>query len=60
VICQRCNWFFPGDCTCPRDPETIRQQWIEVEARHRAAVELAVQHERWRRMRADRAERRAA
>lgn len=60
MICPRCNWYVPDDCTCRVDRMTRRQLWLAVEARHRAAVKLARFNDHRRRLRADRELRRSA
>lgn len=54
MICDRCSWPIGYGCTCRTDQVTARALWVAVEARHRAAVELARLNDHRRRLRDER------
>lgn len=60
MICRRCNWYAPDDCTCRVDEATWKRMWLEVQARHQDAVKRARVNDYRRRLRADRELRRTA
>jgi hypothetical protein len=43
MICGRCGWFTPSDCTCPRETDRIAAAQLKeaVEHRHRQSVARA-------------------
>lgn len=60
IICERCGWLIPGDCTCGWHADELSRVRIRgmVEQRHRESVARA-HAPRWGVVRVDR-ERRAA
>lgn len=43
IICERCGWLFPGDCTCGWHADELARIRLrgEVEQRHRESVARA-------------------
>lgn len=48
MICGRCGWFMPADCTCRRDTDRLAALRLKdaMEKRHREAVARALQSAR--------------